>query len=197
MFLASLRADILLLTEVLETVSVPDAAIHFTQGEMQPGRRWAAVAARSPLRAMPDPHGATAMAEIDGVVVASSILPWRDSGGAAPWIVGNTATRTTAAVDAIEAAHPVIWGGDWNHELTGRLWTGSIDGRERIEAALDKLGLAARTASAPHRNVGARSIDHVAVPGFWEIHSSERVSAIIDGFELSDHDAYVIDVDQP
>jgi hypothetical protein len=79
--LRSLCADILLLTEVLETVELPGLTIHRTEGEMQPGRRWAAVADDAILRPLPDPHGATALAEVDGLRVASSILPWRNSGG--------------------------------------------------------------------------------------------------------------------
>ena len=34
----SLRADLLLLTEVLAKVEIPGLNIHFTEGEMQPGR---------------------------------------------------------------------------------------------------------------------------------------------------------------
>ena len=44
LLLRSLRADVLLLTEVLNTVAIPGVTIHLTEGEMQPGRRWAAVA---------------------------------------------------------------------------------------------------------------------------------------------------------
>jgi endonuclease/exonuclease/phosphatase family metal-dependent hydrolase len=190
----SLRADLLLLTEVLATVEIPGLNIHLTEGEMQPGRRWAAVAAEAPLRPLRDPHGATALAEIDGLRVASSILPWRNGGGALPWAGQDEGSRTTAAVTSIRAAAPVVWGGDWNHELTGRLYAGSKDGRTSILGALDHLGLSAPTEASPHRLPGALSIDHVAVPAFWTAVAVERVSAIVDGNELSDHDAYVVEV---
>src|SRR4051794_3964294 len=155
---------------------------------MQPGRRWAAVAAKAPLRPLRDPHGATALAEIDGLRVASSILPWRNGGGAPPWAGQNQGSRTAAAVASIRAAAPVVWGGDWNHELTGRLFTGSKDGRTSILGTLDRLGLSAPTDTSPHRLHGACSIDHVAVPAFWTVVAVEHVSAIVDSVELSDHD---------
>lgn len=191
----SLRADLLLLTEVLDKVAIPGLNIHFTEGEMQPGRRWAAIATNAPLRPLPDPHGATALAEVEGFRVASSILPWRNSGGAPPWNGHDQGSRTAAAVTSIRTAGPLVWGGDWNHELTGRLYAGSTEGRESILGGLDHLGLSASTDASPHRLPGARSIDHVAIPAFWTVASVERVSAIVDSVELSDHDAYFVEVD--
>lgn len=191
----SLRADLLLLTEVLDKVAIPGLNIHFTEGEMQPGRRWAAIATNAPLRPLPDPHGATALAEVEGFRVASSILPWRNGGGAPPWAGRDQGSRTAAAVTSIQTASPVVWGGDWNHELTGRLYAGSKDGRTSIHGALDHLGLSAPTDAASHRLPGARTIDHVAVPAFWNVTAVEHVSAIVDGLELSDHGAYVVEIE--
>ncbi|WP_166390358.1 endonuclease/exonuclease/phosphatase family protein [Nocardioides ochotonae] len=193
--IGSLRADLLLLTEVRAGAAITGFNIHFTEAEMQPGRRWSAVAARARLRPLPDPHAATALAEVDGLRVASSILPWGNAGGAPPWTGHDQGSRTAAAVASIRAAEPVIWGGDWNHELTGRLYAGSRSGRTSVLEALDHLGLSARTDTMPHRLPGARSIDHVAVPTSWIVASVERVSAIVDGVALSDHDAYVVEVE--
>ena len=75
----------------------------------------------------------------------------------------------------------MVWGGDWNHELTGRLFAGSIEGRARILRALDDLGLAAPTDTAPHRIPPARSINHVAVPAFWTRVSGLRRAASFSG----------------
>ena len=150
---------------------------------------------KHPLRPLRDPHGAIALAEIDGLRVASSILPWRNGGGAPPWAGQDQGSRTAAAVTSIRAAAPVVWGGDWNHELTGRLYAGSKDGQTSILGALDHLGLSAPTEASPHRLPGALSIDHVAVPAFWTVVAVERVSAIVDGVELSDHDAYVVEIE--
>lgn len=195
MLLRTLRADIVLLTEVLDTVAVTGMSLHLTRGEMQPGRRWAGIATTQTLTALPDPQGATALAEVEGLLVASSILPWRTSGADDPWTGGDTAARTISAVTAIQRSAPVVWGGDWNHELSGRLYAGSVAGRARIRQALDTLGLAAATATAPHRLPGATSIDHIAVPAFWNVTAVDRVSGIVDGCALSDHDAYVITVE--
>lgn len=193
--LRSLRADVLLLTEVLDVVEVPGMTMHRTEGEMRPGRRWSAVAAASrTLRPLADPHGATALAEVGGLLIASSVLPWRNSGGDLPWAGHDQGSRTAHAVSGIAAVAPVIWGGDWNHELKGRLYTGSAEGRARIVSALDELGLVAPTETAPHRIAPAQSIDHVAVPAFWTVTAVDRVSAIVDGIALSDHDAYVVEV---
>ena len=191
----SFRAGLLLLTEVVDTVEVAGFNTHATEAEMQPGRRWAAVAARTRLRPLPDPHGATALAEVDGLRIASSILPWLNSGGTPPWTGEDQGARTTAAVAAIETAAPIVWVGDWNHELTGRLYAGSGDGRTSILGALARLGLSAPTDASPHRVADAHSINHVAVPAFWAVASVERVSAIVDGVELSDHDAYVVEIE--
>lgn len=193
--LRSLRADILLLTEVLDTVEIPGMATHRAAGEMRPGRRWSAVAAPDQaLLPLPDPHGATALAEVDGLRIASSVLPWRTGGGAPPWVGHDQGSRTAAAVMNIRVAAPAVWGGDWNHELTGRLFAGSKDGRTSILAALDHLGLSAPTAASPHRLPGAKSIDHVALPAFWSVTAVEHVSTIVDGVGLSDHDAYVVEI---
>lgn len=190
----SLRADVLLLTEVLAEIEIPGLHIHLTEGEMQPGRRWAAIGTVAPPRPLPDPHGATALVEVAGIPIASSVLPWRSSGGGSPWSGHNQGSRTTAAVTSIETTAPVVWGGDWNHELTGRLQAGSQDGQVSILRAIDRLGLSAPTASSQHPLPGARSIDHVALPAPWTVISVERVSGIVDGVALSDHDAYVVEI---
>ena len=59
----------------------------------------------------------------------------------------------------------------------------------------DVLGLSAPTTETPHRLPPALSIDHIAVPAFWEVTSVERVSAIVEGAALSDHDSYVVEID--
>lgn len=191
----SLGADVLLLTEVPDRVGVEGMRVHFTRGEMQRGRRWAAIAARTPILPLPDPHGASALADVDCLRVASSVLPWRRCGGSLPWLGPDQASRTAAAVADIEAAKPAIRGGDWNHELAGRIHSGSAAGRARILTALDNLGLDVATARAPHRLPGATSIDHIAVPAFWSVNSVDRVSAVVGAVELSDHGAYVVDIE--
>lgn len=116
----SMRCDVLLLTEVSERVEIPEMTIHLSRGRMAATRRWAAVASPHSLLGLRDPHGASALAEIDGRRMCSSILPWRFCGTSPPWIGKTTADETTAAVAALESASPYVWGGDWNHALSGR-----------------------------------------------------------------------------
>ena len=60
-----MNCGILLLTEVPEGVQLREAGVHFSCLSMAAGRRWAAIGSRKPLRALPDPHGASAMAQVD------------------------------------------------------------------------------------------------------------------------------------
>ena len=89
---------------------------------------------------------------------------------------------------------PVIWGGDWNHALEGPDHVGSKEGRDHIFRVLDALGLQVPTADLDaHR--GERSIDHIAVPKEWVVVTAERVPAEDGGKRLSDHDAYVVEIE--
>lgn len=194
--IVAMRCDVLLLTELPERVDVPGMGLHTTSAPMAPRRRWAGVASRQPQRALADPHGATAMVEIDGLRVCSSVLPWRSCGSRDPWRGSTTAEKTAHAVGDIGAAAPTVWGGDWNHAMSGREWSGSQHGRLSIQEALDGLGLQVPTASAPHQIDGLLSIDHIAVPAAWKVLVDEHHPATFCGARISDHDAYVIEVDR-
>jgi endonuclease/exonuclease/phosphatase family metal-dependent hydrolase len=89
-----------------------------------------------------------------------------------------------------------VWGGDWNHAFEGKEAAGSLGGRQEIRAGLTTLGAELLTASQPHRLERLFTIDHIAVPSgrlLW--HESRRVSMQSGGRHLSDHDAYVADVE--
>jgi endonuclease/exonuclease/phosphatase family metal-dependent hydrolase len=88
----------------------------------------------------------------------------------------------------------LVWGGDFNHALEGREYAGGIGGRRSLMSALEALGLTAPTSQLPHQIDTLRSIDHVAVPRSWVVTSAERISAVAEAGRLSDHDAYVVDV---
>jgi endonuclease/exonuclease/phosphatase family metal-dependent hydrolase len=190
--LAAMDCDVLLLTEVSDRVEVAGMQVHPGELLMAQRRHWAAIAAPA-VSPLPDPHGASAAAVVDGVRVCSSILPWSGCGDRHPWAGYNTASRTIDAVDRVEATTPEVWGGDWNHALSGREWAGSIAGRTHLLATLQRLGLQTPTALLPHALDGQLSIDHVAVPGSWTVISAEAVVAAHDGLRLSDHDAYVVE----
>lgn len=115
-----MACDILLLTEASDRIDLSGISCHRTAGEIARRRRWAGVWSRLPAKPLPDPHGATALVEIDGLRFCSSILPWRSCAERAPWVGANTEQRTREAVAAIVDVRPDVWGGDFNHALTGR-----------------------------------------------------------------------------
>lgn len=189
--LLGLDADVLLLTEVPDALDLPDHAVHRTRALMAEGRAWSAVAARTRLDPLPDPHPATAVAATEGRTFASSVLPWR-SCGSDPWGDGSHADRTERVVGVLVKRLPrtgLVWGGDWNHALSGREYAGSAAGRRTVLDAVDTLGLTVVTADLPHRLAGLLSIDHLALPA-----GSTASATRVDATGLSDHDAYVADV---
>lgn len=191
--------DVWLLTEVNERTTLPGYTVHLSGSVMAPRRRWAAIASRLPMASSPDPHPASAQAQVGATTYVSSVLPWRSCGSRPPWAGERHADKTARAVDdlllRLRAADRVVWGGDWNHALTGREHAGSAGGRAAIAGALDELGLVVPTAGLPHRNDGLLSIDHVAVPKD-SVGPATRIVAEKDGKRLSDHDAYVVEMAQ-
>lgn len=191
--------DVWLLTEVNERTSLPGHAIHLSDARMAARRRWAAVASRLPIASSPDPHRASASAQVGATTYVSSVLPWKSARSGPVWVGDRHADKTANAVNDLllrmRAAPSLVWGGDWNHALTGREYAGSKAGRASITSALDELGLVVPTAELPHAIDGLLSIDHVAVPAGWEA-TARRVVAECDGKRLSDHDAYVVDAQE-
>src|SRR6185295_19418811 len=102
--------------------------LHLGEGVMAPTRRWAAVAATGSMSPLTDPHPASAMIEWAGIGFCSSILPWRGCGSREPWGAGTHAAKTVETLRVLETALPttgLVWGGDWNHALTGSETAGS------------------------------------------------------------------------
>jgi hypothetical protein len=196
--LLALDCDVLLLTEVSERLELRDYAAHLTEHLMTPRRRWAGVLSRRALEPLPDPHPASALAVVDGVSYCSSILPWKGCGSRFPWLDGRHVDRTERALKELTAALPdgsVVWGGDWNHALSGREYAGSIGGRRHLVEAVQLLGLRVPTTELAHAIHGLLSIDHIAVPAAAAVTSATRISASVEGRRLSDHDAYVVEYD--
>jgi hypothetical protein len=196
-FLDGLGCDVLLLTEVSEGLALPHLHVHLSTALMAQKRRWAGIASRTPLQPLPDPHPASAMARIGGRTYCSSILPWRSCGPDHPWLAGPHAAKTLHAVETLLDALPredLVWGGDWNHALSGSESAGSKGGRAVVLDAVTRLRLQVPTAPLPHLLEGYLSIDHIAVPAGSDVRSATRHSAAVDGRRLSDHDAYVVDV---
>jgi hypothetical protein len=176
-FLRSLRADVLLLTEAPSTV---DAVL--SEGVMERGQHYAG------LRGAVGHDGSppfTARGVRDDVTFLSTVLPWRSMGGSQ----SENTTKSLVALDRSWPEGDVVWGGDWNHELHGRLWVGCREGRAAILALLARRRLVCPTTLLQARG-GERSIDHIAVPETWRINAVRVVAA---NARLSDHDAVVVD----
>ena len=189
-------ADIWLLTEVSEKLTLPGYLSHATRGNMAPRRAWARVLSRRELKPLDDPHPASAAANVDGITYCSSILPWRGCGPADPWIDGSHGERTGHALSQLAVSllpGPLVWGGDWNHALSVGEHAGSKAGRAHIAALVLARDMCVPTAALPHRIPGLLSIDHIAIPREWRA-TARRVHAEANGARLSDHDAYIVDV---
>jgi hypothetical protein len=197
-FLLGLDCDVVLLTEVSERLSVPTHHLHLGTAVMAQKRRWAGILSRTPLEPLPDPHPASAMARIGSWTYCSSILPWRAAKDGI-WVGDKHAERTGNAVDVLLGALPrtdLVWGGDWNHSMSGPELSGSKAGRTSILEALELLALDVPTAGLGHHIVDYLTIDHIALPNGTPVTSAERHVAEADGRRLSDHDAYVVTCDE-
>jgi hypothetical protein len=185
--------DVWLLTEVPEHTAIPDYHGHLTRSEMLTGKRWAGIFSRALLSPMPDPHFASALAQVGELTFCCSILPWR-SAVEPPWLGSSQGERTANAVTALVEALPrtrLVWGGDWNHALVGSETTGCAPGQRVILAALNTLGLSVPTRGLPGRREHQLTIDHLAVADPSMVVSVERYPA---QERLSDHDSYVIQI---
>lgn len=184
--------DLWLLTEVPDDLDLPGSLVR--SGPMRAGKSYAAVWSSDPLGAAPVAHEASATAIWRGLVVCSSVLPWRACASVWPdpgATIGERTARTVHRISGVltESVGPVIWGGDWNNSLEGPNPAGTAMGRAAILTAIDQLGLQVPTTSSEHLRAGLRSIDHVAVPRSWTAAPAER----IDAGGLSDHAAYVLE----
>lgn len=196
--LARAECEVWLLTEVHERTELPGYEVHASAASMTPERRWAAIATTRPLAPEPDPHPASVRTRIGSTTFVSSVLPWRSCGSREPWIGEGHAARTVHTVERLVSglgdAESLVWGGDWNHALSGEEHAGSRGGRAAVLRALEVLDLHVPTADLPHVVDGLLTIDHVAVPRDVAATAS-RVVAEHDGRRLSDHDVYVVDAE--
>lgn len=127
--------DVWLLTEVPSAFALEGGEL--VRSEEMPhtrARSWAAVWSSAPLVASAPVHPAAALARRDGTLLCSCVLPWRGAGSTWPDEAANTAGRTIVAINRLRPAlistgHHVVWGGDWNHAMDGREYSGSKAGR--------------------------------------------------------------------
>jgi len=196
LLIEAMDCDIWLLTEVSERLSMDGYHLHRSKALMAQKRHWAGILSRRPLIPMPDPHPASAMAQMTDLTVCSSILPWKGSGGHAPWIGARHVDRTEATLIDLDRALPrsaLVWGGDWNHALSGKEWAGSIGGRRHVLDLLEGRGMQVPTADLAHRIDGLLSIDHIGLSGDLACQQATRfIAQDPDGRRLSDHDGYLL-----
>ncbi|WP_322937868.1 hypothetical protein [Nocardioides bizhenqiangii] len=192
-FLERLECDVLLLTEVPPEVDLRGMVGHHSSHKMAPGQSWAAVYAPDLWR-LPDPHPAAALAEVEGLRVCSSVLPWQGSRPYYPWGGDDSHGRISYAVDSIIEVEPLIWGGDWNASFAPRGYTGARGSREVLRKAADRLQLRIATEHLDIQAGNDKSIDHVAVPAHWTVCAAGQHRAEDQHGLLSDHDAYVVQV---
>jgi hypothetical protein len=187
--------DVWLLTEVRADVGLPAHHRQVTRTQMLSGKYWAAIVSRGPIGPKSEPHFASVVAEVDGFVFCASVFPWR-SAIDPPWAGKSHGERTERALGLVVPAlssSPLVWGGDWNHALTGAESAGSARGQRAIVAAVSSLGLEVPTIGVPHWNHGS-TIDHIAVSSLVDVLSIEQMPASVAGVRISDHDAYVVEV---
>jgi hypothetical protein len=158
------------------------------------------------------PAGSTA----DTVLVACSVLPWGGAADSWPGLPSrNMDDQAKFVLDhhaeqigsARQPGEPIIWGGDFNQALrqpspdlqrAGHRTFGTVDGIARLEAAFAQLDLNPLTAAAEHCIPGREAIDHLAVSSFVPVLGEvegHRPPQRADGKRLSDHAAYVVDLD--
>jgi hypothetical protein len=191
------NCDVWLLTETSERLALEGYMKHSTNGCMAHGRRWASILSQEEMIAAPDPHAASTLVSVGDLKFCCSILPWRSCPSHLPWIGKGHAEKTKATLDELLANFPhgeFLWGGDWNHALSGREYAGSQDGRSYLLEVVKRRDLKVPTATLPHRLPNLLTIDHIAVPKTTRVISACRVDASADGQRLSDHDAYVVEV---
>ena len=165
---------------------------------MGPNQYWAAILSDKPFdRILPDPHPASAAVVVDEITFCSTVLPWRSvKENAFPPIDAKHAEKTKRGIELLVQELPpsnLVWGGDWNHSLVGSEGAGSNDGRKNLLDALEVLGLKVPTTDLLHQNGISKTIDHIAIPKAWNATGAKQVTAK----GLSDHDAYVVDVEIP
>lgn len=196
--------DVWLLTEVQRAAAVASlpAAVRSADipnlRKLKEPRSWSAVFARKG-ESVSSPHPASALLHVAGWTFCSSVLPWRGSGHQPGlWEGDGHGPRMRFAVQSLVPSltgRPLVWGGDWNQPFEGEDWSSSKQGRNCVEDACNDLRLHVPTRSLAHRIPGLFSIDHIAVPA--PVRAVRQVVAEADGKRLSDHDAYVVDVDLP
>lgn len=142
--------------------------------------------------------------EAASVLVACSVLPWRGAGEYWRGLPSGQAAEFRHVLDHHVArisaerltGEPLIWGGDFNQQLTRPFWSTTAEGARALQTAFDELGLVALTGHAEHLNGTSSAIDHLAVSR--DLLTGEQIAHVhrpeYDGGHLSDHAAYTAEI---
>lgn len=203
-FMESQSCDIWLLTEVPRDFVMKPGEATFSEGEMvgDADKAFAAVWARDGVEKLDEVHATAAFAKVGSLRVCSCVFPWRAAESQGWPVKGDLATITQEAIgcarDALAGgSDDLVWGGDWNLALEGHDDVGTAAGRSAVLELVETLKLTVPTTGEDHTlGGGHRSIDHVAVPSHWAEGVATRVVAENTAGRLSDHDAYVVEVER-
>jgi hypothetical protein len=201
-FMARENCDVWLLTEVPFTFEMALGDTTFSK-QMNPDgtKAFAAVWAKGGLKELDSIHEAAAFATVGDLRVCSCVFPWnRVPLVEWPDEAADVAAATEMAIDRLrdgfDHGSDLLWGGDWNQTLQGRVTT--VVGRKALSALISTLALKVPTAALAHTDGGGYcSIDHIAVPNNWNVTTVSRLVGKSErNTRLSDHDAYVVDVER-
>jgi endonuclease/exonuclease/phosphatase family metal-dependent hydrolase len=210
-----LRLDVLVITEPGPAWSCRDDVV------ISPAERldrplpesWVTIRAAGATRALPLPYGRLATAALTNVggrsvVIYGAVLPWggavratglAHAGESFASMFSRVLDEQVADLEYLTTIYPDalrLWAGDFNQTLEGpNLGVGSTRGRQQLEEALTRLGFAAWNRHQPHGLPGLATIDLICGPANMTVTSSERIDPNVDGRRLSDHAAYVVEVD--
>ena len=220
--LASIKADILVLTETHESAK-PGGYDHHVSAEPdlryhKSGESYVTIWSRYPLTPIPaaaEDHCFTVCAEIQAppdigpIIVYGTILTYHADGvseGDRAWSRHRAAvTCQVAEWEAMSLKYPNhlrIIAGDFNENLDGKRWYGVKDAKEAITKGLDRAGMNCPTAAPSlllinnHGILSRSTVDHICVSD-----SNAKVAGVRAwegtqaGMALSDHNGILVDLD--
>lgn len=212
----SVEADVVVLTEppIEWSTSTADRVVSPAKRPAARGlEAWVGIVGPSVHRAsieIPfERMAAAAITQVGGVelVVYGSVLPWNGAIAQAPYLAraGESAGdlfqrilgEQVADFQLLRQKHPgstVLWAGDFNQPLEGPNAGFSNQNRDAVEGALDALGLVAYNRRLAHAKDGCFAIDLICGAASLAATDLRRIDPVIDGEELSDHAAYVVDL---
>ena len=220
--LASINADILILTETHESAR-PSGYEHHLASEPDPryhksGESCASIWSRYPLTAIPtaaDNRYFTVCAEIQGptgigpMIVYGTIITYHGDGvyeGVPAWSRHRTAVTTQVAewyaLSQRYPDHMRIIAGDFNENLDGKRWYGVKDAKAAITTGLTEASMTCPTAATdlslingPGR-LSRSTVNHICVSEFNATVVGVRAwEGTQSDTVLSDHNGILVDID--